>query len=576
MSKLKGVIYTRVSTDKQEYDRQIAELKEYADKNNIDIIRIYEEKISGLKSDRPQYLELKKLTKEDIDIILVWELSRLSRKRGDILNTIDDFTKKGINVYIKNMDILTLDPDGKLNGAANILLGILSTFAENEITLMKQRVIASKRDYVINKGHSHTSLAPYGYNITNKILKIDPEEAEIVKKIFDLNNNGYSTYSIVNYLNSEGYTLKNGNKFTQAIILYLLKNPIYKGEIIYNSNKKSNKCSEKVSKPELRIIEDSVFEIAQKKLTQKKIIKSSSSLSQKHLLQGLLTCPNCGTKYVFENSKERKRYKCSTAYLKFKLDPKDRSEHKCISFKADAIEEVVYRSNLSKSVLRYIKQESAKKKLDLTDKIKILNDKKSNVEGEINNKTSEIERIAKKLYSSKIDTDLYSLLENMMDEKTVEKEKLRKQLSTINNEIVGLEVKLKNIDNNFTGDISTDRYDFIHQTIENITAYSEGESNSLLVVKLITDRKYYIALNTRKKLYAVLDPVTPEDAECSEFNSKDIKGLDINEYFRNINSYDCITNYFNEEKRTGVINNIEISMNEYIKILLNSPLSKRI
>lgn len=106
MSKLKGVIYTRVSTDKQEYDRQIAELKEYADKNNIDIIRIYEEKISGLKSDRPQYLELKKLTKEDIDIILVWELSRLSRKRGDILNTIDDFTKKGINVYIKNMDIL--------------------------------------------------------------------------------------------------------------------------------------------------------------------------------------------------------------------------------------------------------------------------------------------------------------------------------------------------------------------------------------------------------------------------------------------------------------------------------------
>lgn len=85
METRKGAIYARVSTDRQEYTRQLEELKVYAERNNISIEYIFEEKESGLNSDRPEYNKLIQLTKEDIDILLIWELSRLSRKSRIIL-----------------------------------------------------------------------------------------------------------------------------------------------------------------------------------------------------------------------------------------------------------------------------------------------------------------------------------------------------------------------------------------------------------------------------------------------------------------------------------------------------------
>ena len=78
--------YIRVSTDKQEYDRQLNELKMYAKKEKIKIAYIFEEKESGFNSARPEYNKLMNLTKDQIDIVLIWELSRLSRKSVGSLN----------------------------------------------------------------------------------------------------------------------------------------------------------------------------------------------------------------------------------------------------------------------------------------------------------------------------------------------------------------------------------------------------------------------------------------------------------------------------------------------------------
>lgn len=121
MTTKKGAIYAKVSTDKQEYTIQLEELKQYAERNDISIEYIFEEKESGLNSDRPEYNKLINLTKEDIDIVLIWELSRLSRKSIDIRKDIQNFTDKGINVFIYDKNLNTLQSDGSENPTTKLM-----------------------------------------------------------------------------------------------------------------------------------------------------------------------------------------------------------------------------------------------------------------------------------------------------------------------------------------------------------------------------------------------------------------------------------------------------------------------
>ena len=96
---MRVAIYCRVSTLKQDYQRQVADLNTYCKAMGYDILYTFEEKMSGREDDRPEFKKLQKLTKDDVDMILVWEFSRLSRKAITLLNVINDFVQKGIQIY---------------------------------------------------------------------------------------------------------------------------------------------------------------------------------------------------------------------------------------------------------------------------------------------------------------------------------------------------------------------------------------------------------------------------------------------------------------------------------------------
>ena len=98
---MRGVIYSRVSTIDQDYSKQTNELKDFAKKNNIDIVHIFEEKESGFNNDRPEFKKVQQLTKDEVDILLVWELSRLSRRSIYIQQQVRNFADKGICIYTK-------------------------------------------------------------------------------------------------------------------------------------------------------------------------------------------------------------------------------------------------------------------------------------------------------------------------------------------------------------------------------------------------------------------------------------------------------------------------------------------
>ena len=143
MKKIQACIYARVSTNGQEFDRQIAELRQYADRMGYEVVMKYNEKISGAKKveERAALVELLSYVEDHhVDKVLIYECSRLSRRAVDFLSVIDTLTNLKISVYIHQNGLETLQPNGTPNPIAQLVLGILAQFNSMERTLIRSRM----------------------------------------------------------------------------------------------------------------------------------------------------------------------------------------------------------------------------------------------------------------------------------------------------------------------------------------------------------------------------------------------------------------------------------------------------
>ena len=130
-----AVIYARVSSvsDRQSTDRQVADLRAFAEREGIEVVGEYEEHGSGAREDRPELLRcVEFLRRGGCNTLLVSEISRLGRTVKGVVNTIDELTKVGVNVYFLDINLWTLLPDGTENPMAKIILTVLALGAELE------------------------------------------------------------------------------------------------------------------------------------------------------------------------------------------------------------------------------------------------------------------------------------------------------------------------------------------------------------------------------------------------------------------------------------------------------------
>lgn len=137
------VIYARVSTAGQDYDRQLAELRGYASRMRYEIVKEFSETISGAKkvAEREALTDLLKYVEEnEVDKVLIYECSRLSRRAVDFLQVIEYLTEHGISVYIHQNGLETLLSDGSPNPIAQLVLGILAQFNSMERGLIRSRM----------------------------------------------------------------------------------------------------------------------------------------------------------------------------------------------------------------------------------------------------------------------------------------------------------------------------------------------------------------------------------------------------------------------------------------------------
>lgn len=150
------VIYTRVSSvgERQNTERQILDLSTYATKTNLDVVKVYEEHISGAtkNANRNTLNECLSFAQENkIDIVLFSELSRLGRNVLEIIEVVKWFSDNKINAYFQKENLTLLNDNGEVSPTTTILISCLGMVAEIERENIKFR-LNSGRELAKSKG----------------------------------------------------------------------------------------------------------------------------------------------------------------------------------------------------------------------------------------------------------------------------------------------------------------------------------------------------------------------------------------------------------------------------------------
>jgi DNA invertase Pin-like site-specific DNA recombinase len=147
----KVVILARVSTDKQDYQRQIVELTDYCSKVGWEIVKVFANKISGAKKteERPEVLEMLSYVKEHaIKRVCCLEVSRLGRNTLEALKVIQMLNDNKVSLFIKNYNLETLNSDGTPNPVASLITTILLEVASMERRTILERVNSGRNQYI--------------------------------------------------------------------------------------------------------------------------------------------------------------------------------------------------------------------------------------------------------------------------------------------------------------------------------------------------------------------------------------------------------------------------------------------
>lgn len=146
-------LFIRVSSDKQDYGRQINELNDYCASKGFVVTDNIETVISGRKKDRPDIDKLRLHATQNIfDKVIVMELSRLGRRARDIRATLDHLHTNGISVLFKNLGIESLDEKGNESFVTNIIIAIYAELAQEEVRLLSERIRSGLKNTVKKNG----------------------------------------------------------------------------------------------------------------------------------------------------------------------------------------------------------------------------------------------------------------------------------------------------------------------------------------------------------------------------------------------------------------------------------------
>ena len=147
----KVVLLARVSTDKQEYRRQINELKGFCEKMDWEIVEIFANKVSGAETieNRTEIVEMVEFVRKNkVKRVVCLEISRLGRNTLEALKVIQILNESKVSLYIKNYSLETLNADGSVNPIASLICTILLEIASMERLTIRERMNSGRTQYI--------------------------------------------------------------------------------------------------------------------------------------------------------------------------------------------------------------------------------------------------------------------------------------------------------------------------------------------------------------------------------------------------------------------------------------------
>lgn len=350
------ILYTRVSTHEQtegfSLETQYEDLKEECKNRKYNIINTYTDagKSGTSIETREKYREMLEYIErfpDKIDAILIWKFSRIGRSVKDLSALVSFLEENNISLISIKDNIDTSMAGGKMTA---YILGAISEMERNNIvTTAKAGMTQRAKNGLWNGG------TLIGYDVVDKMLKINDTEAEHVKKIFELyvyEDYGYG--KICKYLNTREIKTKRNNTWAYSSVRGVLDNPTYAGYIRFNkhTNWAKNKRKGKSDNPilvkstyHIPIITEELWQRTQEK--RKQVGKPNKRIYKgEWLLSGLPKCPKCGSSMVAHRvrskpSKKNPKGKMNRYYICSQYSNKDISVCKPNLIHADKAEKEV-------------------------------------------------------------------------------------------------------------------------------------------------------------------------------------------------------------------------------------------
>lgn len=281
-----AALYVRVSTDEQaeqgfSLDAQKERLVAFSKSQGWDDYKLYiDDGYTGTKMERPALKRMIRHIEEGkVHTVVVYKLDRLSRRQKDVLELLEDvFEKNDVKFKSATEPFDTSTPFGKA------MLGVLAVFAQLDRDMIIERTTVGRRQKV-SQGQWYGGRVPFGYewNKDTKRLEIIPEEARIVKEIFNMFLQGHSRLAISEWAASR----TNERTIDHSTIRDMIARPIYAGNLM-NAGKVNTGLHE-------AIIDQETWDKAQLETLKRK--EGATPLGE-YLLTGLLKCGVCNSNIV--------------------------------------------------------------------------------------------------------------------------------------------------------------------------------------------------------------------------------------------------------------------------------------
>lgn len=317
--------YARVSVSKdamlQSLATQVNYYKKLIKENNAwHFAGVYaDEALTGTKDSRAEFQQLLSDCRAGkIDMIITKSISRFARNTVTLLETIRELKALNVDVFFEEQNIHTLSGEGEM------ILTFLATFAQEESRSasenMKWRI---KKDF--EQGIIWGSKPCLGYKLVNKQLILVPEEAEIVRLIYQLYIDGHGDEQICKILEERGIMPKSGTKWYWSTIKSILKNCNYTGDLILQKTYRENHLTKRrrvntgefnqyiVKENHEPIVSKELFDQVQKIRQQRLNQVQSKPLQKDYVFSGMIRCGLCGWRYVHKITPHNEIWKCSHA-----------------------------------------------------------------------------------------------------------------------------------------------------------------------------------------------------------------------------------------------------------------------